>query len=235
MRRIPTMLAVLTFTFTAGAMTGQAASAQGIGGRERAREVLPPEIFERVEEITAGAAREGLPVEPLWDKALEGAAKRVPAPRIPPALTEYVGRLTSARGALGADLPPGALVAAADALRRGVPPGALAQVREGARTSMAVVVLGDLVEAGVPADRAVDVVRAALERRTADQDMLALTARVRAVMRDGRSADAAADVVRRAIREGRSRRPPAADPSRPPTPPGSEPISRDQQRPRGGG
>jgi hypothetical protein len=188
--------------------------------------VLPPDVFTQVEAIAADAVRGGLPPEPLWDKALEGAAKRVPAERIPAALTEYVGRLGSARGALGADLPPGALVAGADALRRGVPVAALAQVREGARTSMALVVLGDLVETGVPVDRAIDVVRAALEQRAADEDMLALGARVRAAMRQGQSAGAAADGVRRAIREGRIRRGPPADPARPPRPASGEPAMR---------
>ena len=211
------------------ALAALPAGAQTTPGRERARAVLPPEVFEQVEAITADAARDGLPGEPLWDKALEGAAKRVPAQRIPAAITEYVGRLGAARAALGvaaaADLPPGALVAAADALRRGVPVGALARVREGPRTPMALVVLGDLVETGVPVDRAVDVVRAALEQRAADEDMLALAARVRAAMREGLSAGAAADGIRRAIRDGRVRRTPPADASRPPQPV-SEPTTR---------
>ena len=197
----------------------------------RARAALPPDVYGQVETIAADAVAQGLPAEPLWDKALEGAAKRVPAQRIPAALTEYVGRLRTARSALaagppglGGELPPGALVAGADALRRGVPAAALGQVREGARTPMALVVLGDLVETGVPVDRAVDVVRAALEQRAADEDMLALGARVRAAMREGQNAGAAADGVGRAIREGRVRRiPPAADPARPPRPARGEP------------
>jgi hypothetical protein len=83
---------------------------------------------------------------------------------------------------------------------------------------MPLVVLGDLVETGVPVDRAVDVVRAALEQRAADEEMLALAARVRAAIREGQTAGAAADGVRRAIRDGRVRRTPPADASRPPRP-----------------
>ena len=63
--------------------------------QERARAVLPGAVFAQVEAIAAEAVRGGLPPEPLWDKALEGAAKRVPAERIPAALSEYVGRLGS--------------------------------------------------------------------------------------------------------------------------------------------
>ena len=203
------------------------AAGQTIDGRERARAALPSAVFEQVEQIAAAAARDGLPVRPLWDKALEGGAKRVPADRIAPALAEYAARLGTARGALGTDLPAGAIVAGADALQRGVPAPALARVREGARTPMVLVVLADLVEAGVPVDRAVDVVRVALEQRAADEDMLALAGRVRAAMRQGQTPGAAADGLRRALREGRVRRiPPGADPARPPTRPAPEPVTR---------
>ena len=85
---------------------------------------------------------------------------------------------------------------------------------------MALVVLADLVETGVPVDRAVDVVREALDRRTADEDMLGLTARVRAAMRQGETAGAAAEGVRRCIHEGHVRRvPPGEDAVGPPAPP----------------
>ena len=215
------------------------AGAQTPGGRERARAVLPAEAFDQVDRVVAEAGQAGLPVEPLWDKALEGAAKGVPAPRIAPAVTDFVGRLRTARGALGPMQPDAALVAAADALRRGVPAAALAGVAEpGGRTATALVVLADLVETGVPVDRAVDVVREALARRTADAEMYALSARVRAAMREGQSAGTAAEGLRRQIREGRppaGRVPPTREPAAPPAPPGSEPT-RDPAptRPRGG-
>jgi hypothetical protein len=90
---------------------------------------------------------------------------------------------------------------------------------------MALVVLADLVETGVPVDRALDVVREALARRTADDEMLALSGRVRAAMRQGENATAAAERVRRAIQQGRTRAlPPTRDRVGPPAPPGSEPT-----------
>jgi len=137
-----------TMVSTLGVALALPAAGQTIDGRERARAALPSAVFEEVEQIAAAAARDGLPVRPLWDKALEGGAKRVPADRIASALAEYAARLGAARGVLGADLPAGAIVAGADALQRVVPAPALARVREGARTPMALVVLADLVGGG---------------------------------------------------------------------------------------
>ena len=213
-----------------------AAHAQTADGRARARAVLPAEVFDQLDRVVTEAGQAGLPVEPLWDKVLEGAAKGVPAPRIAPAVTDYVARLRAARGALGPAQPPAALVAGADARRRGVPATALTGVAEGGRAATALVVLADLVETGVPVDRAVDVVREALARRSADEELMALTGRVRAAMREGQSAGTAAEGVRRQIRDGRGRVPPTREPAAPPAPPGSEPT-RDPgtpTRPRGG-
>ena len=210
-------------------------------GRERARATLPAEVFQQVDQVAAGAAQSGLPVGPIWDKALEGAAKNVPPARIAPAVAQYVTQLSAAQGALGAGLPAEALKAAADALRRGVPATALAQMGEArGRAAISLVVLADLVETGVPVDRALDVVRDAVARRTADDEMLALNARVRAAMRQGETAAAAAERVRRGIGDRRNP-PPTRDRAGPPAPPGSQPTTRDPAgstgtttRPRGG-
>ena len=79
----------------------------------------------------------------------------------------------------------------------------------------------------MPVDRAVDVVRVALEQRAPDEDMLALAGQVRAAMRQGQTPGAAADGLRRARREGRVRRiPPGAGSARPPTRPAPEPVTR---------
>jgi hypothetical protein len=222
---------------------GTPASAQTDDAQARARALLPADVFEQVDQIAAGAARDGLPVGPVWDKALEGAAKRVPPARIAPAVSDYVTRLSAARGALGTGYPADALVAAADAMRRGVPAPALGQLGEARpRAAMALVVLADLVETGVPVDRALDVVREAVARRAADDELLALNARVRAAMRQGESPAAAAERVRRGMRDARPGAGPTRDRARPPAPPGSEPTTTDPARtpgttttrPRGG-
>jgi hypothetical protein len=240
MRRISIRIVIgLAAALTVASAAQAQAQAQSSDGRERARAALPPEVFQQVDQMAAGAAQSGLPVEPIWDKVLEGAAKRVPPARIAPAVSEYVTRLSAAQGALGVGQPTDVLVAAADALRRGVPATALTQLGEPrARTPMALVVLADLVETGVPVDRALDVVREALARRSGDDEMLALNARVRAAMRQGESAAAAADRVRRTIRDARPNPAPTRDRAGPPAPPGSQPTTRDPgtgtTRPRGG-
>ena len=210
----------------AGLVVTASAGAQTPTSRDRARAALPPDVFQQVDVLVARAIQDGLPAEPLWDKALEGAAKRVPPPRITPVVAEYSSRLRTARSALGGGQAPATLVAAADALRRGVPQDVLGQLGPSdQRTPMALVVLGDLVETGVPVDRALDVVREALVRRAGDEEMLGLGARVRAAIRRGQSAGAAADRVRRAIRDRRAG--PRGDAVGPPARPGSEPTTRD--------
>jgi len=225
--------AALMLASSASAQTGPLAS----DGRARAQTALPPDVFAQVDQVAARAAQSGVPAEPIWDKALEGAAKRVPPARIAPAVSEYATRLAAAQGALGAGLPADALVAAADALRRGVPATALGQLGEARPRAMALVVLADLVETGVPVDRALEVVREAIARRTADDEMMAINARVRAAMRQGETPATAAERVRRTIREGRPAATPTRDRAGPPAPPGSQPrdpTMTPTMRPRGG-
>jgi hypothetical protein len=208
--------------------------------RERARQALPPAVFDALAALAADAAGDGVPEDPLFDKALEGVAKRVPPDRIMPAVTAYAGRLRSARSVFGAGATTGLLVAGADALQRGVPIEGLRQLADApARSPMGLVVVADLIEAGVPHDHAQRLVRDALDRGTGDESLLTIPEAVRRLVRSGRSPAEAAAAVRRAVREGRDiRRPPPAirpgqvDRIRAPAPPGSEPVTR--QRRRGG-
>ena len=88
--------------------------------RTRARETLPAAVFEQVEAMARVAEQDGIPGNILFNKALEGAAKHVPAERLVPAVQAYAGRLQEARGAFGPDAGGPLLVAGADALQRGV-------------------------------------------------------------------------------------------------------------------
>ncbi|MBT8397558.1 MAG: hypothetical protein HKO65_13585 [Gemmatimonadetes bacterium] len=207
------------------------------GVRERARENLPTQVFESIDALATEVGREGIPAEPLFNKALEGLAKRVPSDRLLPAVTRYAGQLRMAREAFGG-LGSGPLyVAGADALQRGVEPELLSRLgqREGdspGASPMAVLVLADLVEAGVPADRALGMVREALRMRTGEQQMLGMTARVRQLMRQGQSPQDAAEQVRRSLQRGRG------GGVGPPVPPGSEPSTKGRRQGgngRGGG
>ncbi len=204
-----------------------AATAGQTPNRERARVVLAPEVLASVEDLARDIEAEGLPVDPLFAKALEGAAKGVPSDRLLPALNQFAQRLRNARELLGPTADGPLLVAGVDALTRGVPQSTLRGLDGGERRPVALVVLGDLVESGIPADDALSVVREALSRRAADDALLEIPALARRLMRDRGSTDAALEALRRRIRDGGGR-------IGPPAPPGSEPVSRDR-RGRGGG
>ncbi len=222
-----------------------AASAAGQEAKmERIRAAFPPGDVERIEALVAEYRSAGVPTDPILDKALEGAAKRVPADRILAAVSEYAVRLGQATELVGAS-EPGAVVAGADALRRGVAPEAVREVgsRAGERRPVALVVLGDLVEAGVPVDRALEVVREALAAGRRPTDLTDIPDALRRLIRDGaRPADAATDLhryMRRGVppRDVRLRRPPGdvvRTPGGLPVPPDSDPPpDRVRRRPSG--
>jgi hypothetical protein len=143
----------------------------------------------------------------------------VPEARLLPALDAFAGRLREARSILGTTAGAPLLVAGVDALARGVPAQTLRGLTAGERRPVAVVVLGDLVQSGVPADAALEVVREALARRAPDEALLDLPPAARRLLRDAGSTDAAMDALRRRIRDGGGR-------IGPPAPPGSEPVDR---------
>jgi len=189
--------------------------------RERAQRTLPAAVFESVSALAADMDASGIPDEPLFNKALEGVAKRVASDRLMPAIEAYAGRLGEARSAFGPTAAVPLLIAGADALQRGVPSEALRSLDSGAtRSPMAVLVLAELHEAGVPTDRALAMLREATAQRTREDRMLDIPAEVRRLIRDGRPPSDAADQVRRGLRRGRGN----GDVG-PPVPPGSEPAT----------
>jgi len=196
--------------------------------RTRARATLPAAAFEQIAAIARDAEQEGIPGDILYNKALEGAAKHVPADRLVPAVQAYRNRLLTARDAFGGEAGGSLLVAGADALQRGVGADLLRGLGRGQdRSPMAVLVLADLVETGVPADEALSLVREAMQRRARDQRMLDMPGEVRRLMRQGRTAQDAVEQVRRGLQQGRG------GGVAPPVAPASEPMGR--QRGGGGG
>jgi hypothetical protein len=205
--------------------------------RERAQTVLPAPVFANLDALASELADEGIPSDPVFNKALEGMAKRVPAERIFPAITRYAGQLRQAQSAFGGSSNGPLLVAGADAIQRGVGVEELRALHggqgqgAGPETSpMAVLVLADLVEAGVPAERALGVLQEAMRMRTQDREMLGISARVRQLMRQGQSPQEAAEQVRRSLQRGRG-----GGGVGPPVPPGSEPITKGRRNGRGTG
>jgi len=92
--------------------------------RELTQRGAPPAFVDAVMAQITAAREAGLPVGPVADKALEGWAKHVAAPRVETALAQVRARLAVGRDALvaaGQTTPSDAAVAgAAEALSRGL-------------------------------------------------------------------------------------------------------------------
>lgn len=204
--------------------------------RERAREALPKDVFQGIEALVAEVAGEGIPEGPLFNKALEGMAKRVPAQRLLPAVNMYGNRLRQARGAFGDGAGDALVIAGADALQRGVDPESLGQLREGSGNGpdpspMAVLVLADLMESGLSSAHALGVLHEAMRQRARDHEMLGLPGQMRQLMNQGHSPRSAAEQLRMGLRMGRGR-----GGMSPPVPPGSKPgTSGRMGKGKGGG
>jgi len=235
-------LTILTLVALALALPGPswAQDAQ----RERLRQAFPAEAVTQIEAILAEAEAAGVPSDPLVAKALEGAAKRVPAGLVVTALSDYAERLHVATTVVGAERGPSAVVAAADAMRRGVPAEAVQTMAGRHQVDLAVplVVLADLVEAGVPVDGAFNVVESALTQQHGPDDMLTIPGQVRKLMREGQLPAEAAATVGRAIGRGQFRgvgnphgTPGAAPQGGPPVPPGAGPPDKAKDKGKGKG
>jgi len=143
---------------------------------------LPAAARAGVEAALDSARRDGLPTEPLVDRALEGAIKRADDARIVAAVRRLAVDLGAARDALGAGVSDAEISAGASALRAGARPTDLARLRTGRRgqpVTVAAALLTDLVALGVSPDTATAAVLA-----LGDADDAALLAFRRSVERD---------------------------------------------------
>ena len=164
---------------------------------------LPDQARIRIDAMLDSARADGLPTEPLVDRALEGAAKGAPADRIIAAVARLRDELGAVRGALGDPLSTAELTAGASALRAGASPSDLAQLRKlraSQPLTVPAAVLADLVAAGVPADTAVRAVLA-LAPSTADAEYVAFRRNVQRDIELGASPSAALGVRLRAAGE----------------------------------
>jgi len=167
---------VLALPVAAGTAAAQR-SANAPEGRLSGR--LDPETNRAVMLQLDSARLAGLPVEPLVDRALEGASKRalgrpVAGSDIVAAVRRLRDALGSARLALGDRASQAELAAGASALQANVGQGALVALREARADAPLTVPLGvltDLVTMGVPVDSAARTVVALA--RTRDATLLA--------------------------------------------------------------
>jgi len=241
--RIGTM-AVMTYIVSLGPGSGLVSGQERDRTQTRLEESLPAGAVNRIREMSRELAEAGIPPQLIRRKALEGVAKGVPPDRIVTAVEAYSGRLQEANGLLGPDQNGASLAAAAEAVRRGVPPEAIRGLareqggRQGAGSlAVPLLVLGDLTEAGVPTDQALEAVQEAMRRGSPEQAMMNFSAAVRRRVRQGEDPAAAFEQVRVRATErmrqapngsGQSMR--GTPGSRPmdasPVPPGSEPPTR---------
>ena len=148
------------------------------------------------------ARTRGLPVEPLVDKALEGATKRAAGPRIQAAVSALLRRLELARDALAPNPGPRDIAAGADALAYGATREALATmraIRPNESVAVPLGVLTQLVASGVSVSRATRAVADLLRRGARDEQLIALNEDVRSYVAAGASPEAALDVRARGL------------------------------------
>jgi hypothetical protein len=148
------------------------------------------------------ARTRGLPIEPLVDKALEGATKRAAGPRIQAAVSVLMQRLEVARAALAPSPSPRDIAAGADALAYGATREALAAmraIRPNESVAVPLGVLTQLVASGVPVARATRVVADLMRRGARDEQLIALNNDVRSFVVAGASPEAALDVRMRGL------------------------------------
>lgn len=172
---------------------------------------LDPATLQSVSAMIDSARLQGLPVEPLVQRALEGAAKHAPPEQIAAAVRRLALELATARGALGMASSSAELDAAASALRAGVRPADLTQLRRRRTQSLTVALatLADLVTSGVPPDSAAAAVIALAASARDDQIAEFRRAVERDIALGAPPAVAAAVRVDAALRQtpGASRRP----------------------------
>jgi hypothetical protein len=148
------------------------------------------------------ARTRGLPMEPLVDKALEGATKRAAGARIQAAVSSLLGRLESARDALAPNPTPRDITAGADALAYGATREALKAmraIRPNESVAVPLGVLTQLVASGVPVARATRVVADLLRRGARDEQLIALNEDVHSYVAAGASPEVALDVRTRGL------------------------------------
>jgi hypothetical protein len=145
----------LRFVWIAAAATIMSASASWFVD-PRLTSALDDKTREAVEAIIESARGEGLPVEPLVDKALEGATKRASGQLIVSAVRGWAAELRRAKLVLGPAVSERDIIAGATALRAGVDVRELERLKvakgNGNRLASSLDVLSFLVRAGVPAD-----------------------------------------------------------------------------------
>jgi hypothetical protein len=164
------------------------APAVGAAQDPRLTERLDDPTAASVQQVVDSARRDGLPTEPLVQKALEGSTLGASDERIVAAVVALRGQLGRAREALGGKASEAELTTAAGALRAGLPPTALRRLqslRSGRPLVVPIAVLTDLVAEGVPAEQATQSVLDLAREGRPDDEFVALRRQVQVQRRGG--------------------------------------------------
>jgi len=205
---------------TARAATAQVDVHRRLSGR------LGPDVLAAVERIADSAAARHLPVEPIVEKASEGAMKGVAADRLVAAASVVLHQLTQSATAIragGVSSPePDAINAGAVAINAGLSPADVQAVVQRTRApytpAATLRVAATLAALGVPGAEAVDLVgRAVNAHQVGEAALLDLPRQVQAEMGSGSSAAEAAEHIGHTGGGGGSGEPGAPSAHGPPT------------------
>jgi hypothetical protein len=168
----------------------------------RLEQSLDAETYRSIVQMIDAARARALPVDPLVDRALEGAMKRAPAARIRAAVSALAQRLEVAREWLAPSPTPADIAAGAGALSVGVPRETLRDIRSVQPNQPIAVPLGvltELVARSVPVDRAATLVVQLLRRGATSTQLVALSVDVQRDIAAGIEPLAAFDLRTRGV------------------------------------
>jgi hypothetical protein len=176
----------------------------GQGVRSRLAGRVPPAVVREIDSIVLSARKDGLPTEPLIQKALEGGAKGASPDRIVAAVGASAGQLRVARALLEletASHPPDAteITAVAAALDRGVPSEQaerLATALPGEPMGPALHAVADLVGHGFDEDASVKLIVDAAHAGLRGLRLLDVAAAAVHALQRGAAPEAALEQVR---------------------------------------
>jgi hypothetical protein len=191
-------------------------AAQSVRPRLEGR--VPATAVPAVDSLVRAAAGEGLPTEPLIQKALEGGAKGVAAPRIVAAVQLNLSELRAARDLLvrAGDVPPvtaGEVATVAWALRRGLPEPVVERVVAALPhppRAAALHAVADLVAHRFDSDSSADLIIAAMRQGVREERLLDVSTAAVHELQRGRTRPEALAAVRRQLPNV----PPAPKPAR---------------------
>jgi hypothetical protein len=164
------------------------APARVVAQSEKLAGRFPPAAEATLRSIVDSAHAQGLPTEPLVQRALEGGSRGVEAGRVVAAVRALRGRLGVARQALGPSATEAELVAAASTLYLGVAPDTLAMLRRqqaSRNLALPLVVLADMIQQGVPKDTATGILLSLTGAGIGDDSYRALRQAVQLDIRSG--------------------------------------------------